>query len=223
MYSRHVQKSDVLCMFCARYPCIRYQHTIIVCTHLHSAHSVCTYTVVLMSRMILLFLYMCMCLNFFSCFFLFCFCARKQWKRLTCIIKLCFGLCGFSPRVRTKSVWCHRSSFFVRENKSLCGTTCGCTVLIWSNCRGLLCEFEVCLLPAAGREDPVRTACNVRPRTGREEKQNDKKKPNVPLKQHCHCFSLQRKWIRWTGNGCAGEPDAVVGVPPGLRFHPLTF
>lgn len=43
----------VLCMFCAHYPCIIYQHMIVICTHLHKALSVCTYAVIL-SHMIFL-------------------------------------------------------------------------------------------------------------------------------------------------------------------------
>lgn len=56
-------KWDVLCMFYAHHPCIRYQHTIIICTLLHRAHGVCTYTVILCHVWLLLcfFLYMCMC------------------------------------------------------------------------------------------------------------------------------------------------------------------
>lgn len=43
-------------MFCAHYPCFIYQHVIIICTHLHKALSVCTYSY-FMSHLI--FLYMC--------------------------------------------------------------------------------------------------------------------------------------------------------------------
>lgn len=56
-------------MFCAHYPCIIYQHMIVICTHLHKALSVCTYAVIL-CHVWFFFLYMCMCRIF----------ARKQWK-----------------------------------------------------------------------------------------------------------------------------------------------
>lgn len=109
-------KWDVLCMFCAHHPCIRYQHTIIICTLLHRAHGVCTYTVILCHVWLLLF---------FFCFFYTCACVRfllcqQTMKQLTCIIKL-IGCVFFRVRVhvRARVMSCeffHSSSLCERIN-----------------------------------------------------------------------------------------------------------
>lgn len=49
--------------FCAHYPCIIYQHMIVICTHLHKALSVCTYAVILCHIWFFLF-YTCACVRF---------------------------------------------------------------------------------------------------------------------------------------------------------------
>lgn len=61
VYFLYVHEWDVLCMFCAHYPCIIYQHMIVICTHLHKALSVCTYAVILCH---IWFFYTCACVRF---------------------------------------------------------------------------------------------------------------------------------------------------------------
>lgn len=107
-------KWDVLCMFCAHHPCIRYQHTIIICTLLHRAHGVCTYTVILCHVWLLLFFffYTCACVRFLLC--------QQTMKQLTCIIKL-IGCVFFRVRVHVCAryvMWIFSLLFIVRENKS---------------------------------------------------------------------------------------------------------
>lgn len=99
-------KWDVLCMFCAHHPCIRYQHTIIICTLLHRAHGVCTYSY-FMSRMFVFF-YTCACVRFF-------FLPEKQWNNWHVSsnwLDVCFSKCACVCHVILSLL------FIVRENKS---------------------------------------------------------------------------------------------------------
>lgn len=108
-------KWDVLCMFCAHHPCIRYQHTIIICTLLHRAHGVCTYTVILCHVWLLLFFF------FIHVHVSDFFCASKQWNNWHVSsnwLDVCFSECACMCARALCHVIFFSLLFIVRENKS---------------------------------------------------------------------------------------------------------